>query len=139
MNNINKPNSFLDDYYKKGEDFDAGCMENEIDKYLDLCKKLEPLKLVCVVKRWQWWDLDVPQDIKKSLFEQTKQYASLINANHILLDQQGRFNEGDWVRTSLLVNFHQGCIFETKNTFYLLVGEGTRKTVDPSLPASLCS
>ena len=136
--NINKQNSFLDDYYKKGKNFDAGCRENQIDKYLNLCKDIEPLKLVCVVKCWQWWDLDVPQGIKESLFEQSKQYASLINADHILFDQQGRFNEGDWVRTSLLVDFHNNCIFETRNTFYLLVGKGTRKTVDPALPSSIC-
>ena len=44
-------------------------------------------------------------------------------------DEAGRFLPGEWVRTSPLVSFTENCIFETKNTVYLLVGKGSRKTI----------
>ena len=87
-----------------------------------------PYKPVCVVKNWMWWDLEVTEQ-QKQLLKENDQHAGLIKADTVIEDEAGRFRPGDWVRSSPLVNFTENCIFETKNTVYLLVGKGSRKTI----------
>ena len=48
-----------------------------------------------------------------------------------------RFDVGDWVRTTALVNFSEGCFFQTRNTLYVLVGDGQRKQAEFSTVMSL--
>ncbi|WP_442968417.1 DUF6957 family protein [Pseudomonas sp. S37] len=43
-------------------------------------------------------------------------------------DSQYRFQSGDWVRSSMCGSFHEGVFFETKNTVYVLVGDGHEQT-----------
>jgi len=90
-----------------------------------------PYKKLCIVKNWQWWDLTL-SDQDKKLFAQNGQVPALIKADTIIEDEADRFPRGGWVRTSPLVCFSESCIFETKNTLYLLVGNGSRKTVSLS-------
>lgn len=112
----------------EGDSFDAGCNESDIEKYRAKSHKLIPSKKVCIVKNWMWWDLDVTQQEKQRL-QQSGQYPNILKADTIIDDEARRFPPGGWVRSSLLVNFSENCIFETRNTVYLLVGKGTRKTV----------
>ncbi|WP_324741257.1 DUF6957 family protein [Pseudomonas veronii] len=48
-------------------------------------------------------------------------------AHEIVLDSKGRFQPSMWVRSNFGVSFTEGCMFETKNTVYLLLGPGLRK------------
>jgi len=128
--------SLIHGVINKGEKFDAGCEINEIDHYISVCNSINPDKYVCVVKQWQWWDLDVGQKLAE-IFSSVGQSPCVIKADYVIYDQVGRFNEGDWVRTSLLLRFHENCIFETPNTFYLLVSEGTRKNIDAGLAGAM--
>jgi hypothetical protein len=48
-------------------------------------------------------------------------------AHEIVLDSKGRFQPKMWVRSNFGKSFTQGCMFETKNTVYLLWGPGLRK------------
>ncbi len=119
-----------------GDQFDAGCSEDHIPYYISKCNEINADKNVCSVKNWQWLDLDLEEKIKNEV-EQSEQQFCLIKADYVIDDQAGRFDEGDWVRSSLLLNFHENCVFETRNTFYILVGKGTRKSVDPKLVAAI--
>ncbi|WP_371257873.1 hypothetical protein [Pseudoalteromonas sp. '520P1 No. 423'] len=103
---------------------------------MTVCNSLNSDKYVCVVKHWQWWDLDLGEKLTE-LFTSAGQSSCVIKADYVIDDQIGRFNEGDWVRTSLLLKFHHNCIFETANTFYLLVEEGTRKTINSNLAGAM--
>lgn len=127
---------FISEYMKEGTFFDAGCNESELDAMAEKCHEQNINKPVCAVLNWQWWDLDVCNE-DKCLLEKSGRYAALINATFVLFDEAGRFSSGSWVRTSLLTNFIDNCIFETRNTYYVLVGKGTRKTVNPAMPFSL--
>jgi hypothetical protein len=115
-------------FNSKGAAFDAGCDESSIERYRDKCHEHIPNKKVCVVKNWMWWDLDIPEQ-HKQLLQQSGQHATLIKADTIIDDEAGRFRPGEWVRTSPLVSFTENCLFETKNTVYLLVGKGSRKKI----------
>jgi hypothetical protein len=48
-------------------------------------------------------------------------------AHEVVLDSKGRFQTGMWVRSNFGKSFTEGCIFETKNTAYLLLAAGHRK------------
>jgi hypothetical protein len=132
---ISDLNKLVCTFNQEGESFDAGCDESDIERYRKICHELLPNKKVCVVKNWIWWDLDVTED-HKQLFKQNGQLPSLIKADTIIDDESGRFLPGEWVRSSPVVNFTENCIFETKNTVYLLVGKGSRKTVQLNLAMS---
>lgn len=120
----------------QGDKFNAGCETDKIEHYIAVCHSINPDKYVCTVKAWQWWDLDVGEKLAK-LFASAGQTPCVIKSDYVIDDQVGRFNKGDWVRSSLLLTFHENCIFETPNTFYLLVGEGTRKSINSNLASAM--
>lgn len=80
-----------------------------------------------VVRDWIWADLDVSEKNVKDL-EQQGLKPVMVYAHKIMFDSTQRFEPGNWVRTTPLIQFTPPCIFETNNTVYILVGEGKRKT-----------
>ncbi|MCL1077284.1 hypothetical protein D5R81_04805 [Parashewanella spongiae] len=116
-------------FAKDGSHFDAGCDESDVEKYRAKCHELMPSKHVCIVKNWTWWDIETSEQ-DQNHFNSNSLYPALIKADCVIEDEACRFANGDWVRTSYLVNFSDNCIFETNNTVYLLVGSGNRKTVE---------
>jgi hypothetical protein len=125
---ISELDNLVSAFNHEGDTFDAGCDESDIDLYKSKCRAFLPYKSICVVKNWMWWDLEVTEQHKQILLK-NGQLAALIKADTVIDDEAGRLCPGDWVRTSLLVSFTENCIFETKNTVYLLVGKGSRKTI----------
>lgn len=81
----------------------------------------------CIVRDWIWADLDIDDKIIKDL-ETRNIKPVMVYAHHVMYDSSRRFESGDWVRTSALIKFTPPCFFETRNTVYILVGEGKRKT-----------
>ncbi|MDT4869884.1 hypothetical protein FQZ97_1049380 [compost metagenome] len=57
---------------------------------------------------------------------------AVILADKVVLDSRGRFATGHWERSTLLVEHRDGCLFETRNTRYVLMGTGRRKTTTPA-------
>ncbi|MBI6947593.1 hypothetical protein HX788_21750 [Pseudomonas edaphica] len=95
--------------------------------------KTFPGKAFCVVKEWILIDLTVTPDEKEKLTRLGLLSMALL-AHEIVLDSAGRFQPSMWVRSNFGVSFTEGCMFETKNTVYLLLGSGLRK--DASLSAA---
>ena len=56
----------------------------------------------------------------------------ILYSHSVLYDSARRFDVGDWVRTTPLVSFSEGCFFQTRNTLYVLVGDGLRKQTELS-------
>ncbi len=52
----------------------------------------------------------------------------MVYALNVVLDSQGRFNPGDWVRSSFQLSYEES-FFLTKNSVYVLLGNGTRQNV----------
>lgn len=73
----------------------------------------------CVVRDWIWIDLIVPDAIRETL-QAAGQQPAMVYAGRVLYDSANRFQEGDWVRTTQLIEFADGCIFRTRNTRYVL-------------------
>jgi hypothetical protein len=86
----------------------------------------------CIVRGWVWVDFSVLDDMASKVLQDQLQPA-MVRANYVVYDSAGRFDEGNWVHTSPLRTFSDGFIFETRNTVYLLLGIGYRKTARNTL------
>lgn len=102
--------------YGAGEEV-AG-WEGTQDELIALAAKAFPGKAFCVVKQWILTDLTVNSDERAKLTGLGLLPATLF-AHEVVLDSRVRSNFG--------VSFTEGCMFETKNTVYLLLGPGLSK------------
>lgn len=80
----------------------------------------------CLVRDWIWIDLDV-SDEQRALLEKTGRQPTIVYAHTVIYDSARRWDVGDFVRTSPLQAFHDGFLFQTWNTVYVLLGDGLRK------------
>lgn len=85
----------------------------------------------CLVRQWIWIDLLMPDALFETLRRDDRQPVMLY-AHEVVLDSQARLKPGDWVRSTPLVTFSNGCCFQTRNTVYVLLGNGVRKSAELS-------
>ena len=122
--------------YRKGSACDFGIDESQLTPMIELAFARYPSKGVSAVKDWKWWDFEVSLDARDR-YEAAGVQPAILFADYLIWDSRGRWSEGWNVRTTALVAFEENCLFITRNTVYILVGSGHRKTVDPGLAASL--
>lgn len=85
----------------------------------------------CLVKRWIWIDLVMPDAVLEELKRSGRQPVMLY-AHEVVLDSQRRFQPGDWIRSTPLFSFTDGRFFQTHSTVYVLLGNGVRKSAELS-------
>jgi len=100
--------------------------EGSQEDLISLAAKSFPGKAFCIVRQWILIDLSVTPDENEKLTMLGLLPATLF-AHEIVLDSKGRFQPGMWLRSNFGKSFTEGCMFETKNTVYLLWGPGQRK------------
>ena len=82
-----------------------------------------PKKPYCLVRDWTIFRIEVTPD-ELSKVHAVGQLPMILFAHNVAEDSQGRFERGDWVRSSMCTGFHDGVVFETRNTIYVLIGSG---------------
>ncbi|MEE2003148.1 hypothetical protein QWY20_16970 [Alkalimonas sp. MEB108] len=92
---------------------DAQAIEPMMQKIVEEQIKYKP---ICAVNHWVIWRVDEADDL-------------IVLKGDVLFHSLGHREPGNWVRTSPLISFRYNCVFETKNTVYLMVGPGTMKDV----------
>ena len=107
--------------------FDIGCCFSDIDKMFEAARGLGRGKKVCAIQEWEWWDLT---GIPSHLLREECLQPAMIYSDNVIIDSAMRFPKGACIRTSLIVRLHLGCVVETRNTLYILVGIGVRKRLD---------
>ena len=86
-----------------------------------------PGKPYCLVEQWWVFKADLTSD--ELLRVQSAGHLPLILFAHkVIEDSQHRFQPGDWVRSSMCTAFTDGVFFETRNTVYVLLGQGNGQT-----------
>ncbi|MDR7025780.1 DUF6957 family protein [Pseudomonas peli] len=125
--NIEKVSDFLS---SEGEAIPSAC-DDEVAG-IALAQKLYPGKPYCSVRQWILVDLDISDD-KKALVAEQGFRPILLYAHAVVNDSACRFSPGDWVRSTLLVDLKSNCLFETRNSVYILLGAGSRKTAEPAV------
>lgn len=109
-----------------------GC-ELSVNEARAWLSSMEPSRPFCLVAEWSWLDLPgKPQDLSGGASP-----TAIIYSNYVLFDSRYRFPVGGWVRSTMLVALRDGFIFETRNTRYLLMGPGVRKTTSLSAVGSI--
>ncbi|KGK23462.1 DUF6957 family protein [Pseudomonas asiatica] len=92
-----------------------------------------PGKAFCLVQRWIL--VELPPDEVQTL---TNGIAPMvIFAHDVIHDSRGRFAPRSWVRSTYGVSYDHPCMFETRSTVYLLIGDGYRKEAKLELVLSL--
>ena len=123
MNKNKSIDNMIDSFYKKGDDCNYGCLIEDLENMWEIAvNKSNSTKNIYAVKFWVWLDVEI--EGKK---------LEIVKADYVIDTNNRRFDIGDWVRTSPIIGFSHNCICETANSFYILVGKGTRKESDLSI------
>lgn len=106
------------------------------DELVSLVEQTFPGKSFCLVKKWIIADLQLTQDEQKKLSFMGI-LPMVVYALEVVRDSRHRFPPGHWVRTNFGISHEHPCMFETKSTIYLLLGDGRRKQAALSTVFSL--
>ena len=120
----------------RGEACDFGCAPDSIARAISITKVRYASRPYCVVTDWIWVDILAPQHHRDSL-KQSGLEPCFIFAANVLDDEARRPHIGPMVRTSLLQQFEENCLFVTANTVYVLSGYGKRTSVAPEVATSI--
>ncbi|WP_321367481.1 DUF6957 family protein [Pseudomonas extremaustralis] len=82
---------------------------------------------LCAVEEWTILDAIVTDDERAKVAAAGCQPMFMF-AHKVVDDEQRRFEPGHWVRSSMGTAFKEGYLFETRNTVYVLLGPGHRKS-----------
>lgn len=102
-----------------------GSMET-VDALIEMAKSRFPRKPCCLIEKWTIFRVDVTEG-ELNKIHATGQLPLVVFAHNVLFDSQRRFDVGDWVRSTFAISFEAGYLFETRNTIYILVGNGHEK------------
>ncbi|SFO95079.1 DUF6957 family protein [Pseudomonas borbori] len=83
-----------------------------------------------IVEDWLWADVTgIPDVEQKHLQAEGLQPAVLITRD-VLYRTNRLLNFGEWVRSGLLLDFTEGCLFHAVDSCYVLLGDGLRTNID---------
>jgi hypothetical protein len=82
---------------------------------------------LCAVEEWIILDAIVT-DAERAKVAAAGCQPMFMFAHKVVDDEQRRFEPGHWVRSSMGTAFKEGYLFETRNTVYVLLGLGHRKS-----------
>ena len=82
---------------------------------------------LCAVEEWTILDAIVTDSERAKVISAGCQPMFLF-AHKVVHDEQRRFEPGHWVRSSMGTTFKEGFLFATRNSVYVLLGPGHRKS-----------
>ncbi|RWU25702.1 hypothetical protein DM813_04700 [Pseudomonas alkylphenolica] len=82
---------------------------------------------LCAVEEWIVLDAIVTDAERAKVIAAGCQPMFLF-AHKVVHDEQRRFEPGHWVRSSMGTTFKEGFLFATRNSVYVLLGPGHRKS-----------
>lgn len=95
------------------------------DELVELAADTFKEKPFCVVRRWMILDVMLPETTEQEIKAQGLE-ATVLYAQSAVFDSQNKHAPGDSILSGYLRDF-EGCIFESKNTIFILAGRGARK------------
>ena len=119
--------SFL---HGKEESVIQGIPESDIEIWKVKLLKKSNNKNIRFVREWIWWNLICTEADKAALLKEGI-IPTALYSHDLIWDESGAFTPGWSVKTSLLENFEEECLFITRNTIYVLVGPGRQSDIDP--------
>lgn len=129
-------NSCEHELLREGEISSAGTSLShaEVEVLVAECFGRKPF---CTVEDWVIFHVDEsPESLAK--VRATGLEPMFMYAHCVVHDGHGRFPPGGWVRSTLCKSFDGVCLFETRNTVYVLMGRGREMTASLKTIFSLC-
>lgn len=121
---MNELDSFANLLYGNGEAMRGSQMTDQ--EALNFMRYQRLNTEYCLVRDWIWIDLDVtPAQLAE--LEKTRRKPVILFSHRVIYDSARRWDVGDLARTSPLHEFHDGFVFQTLNSVYVLLGDGLRK------------
>ncbi|KFE52454.1 DUF6957 family protein [Pseudomonas syringae] len=107
----------------------VGLMGSElpVDEAIALARKRYKWMPLCAVEEWNILDAIITDEERAKVSASACQPMFMF-AHKVVDDEQRRFEPGHWVRSSMGTAFKEGYLFETRNTVYVLLGPGHRKS-----------
>lgn len=96
-----------------------------------------PRKAYCTVEDWLIFHVDEPAE-SLARVRATGLEPMFMYSHCVIYDGHGRFPPGGWVRSTLCKSFDGVCLFETRNTIYVLVGQGREMKASLKTIFDLC-
>jgi|SRR5450830_484028 len=101
--------------------------ELSLDDTLKAARKRYKWMPLCAVEEWTILDAIVTDEERAKVAAAGCQPMFMF-AHKVVDDEQRRFEPGQWVRSSMGTALNDGFLFETRNTIYVLLGPGHRKS-----------
>lgn len=95
-----------------------------------------PGRPYCLVRGWMIVDVLISGSMEEAICSQGFS-PRIIYAERIVLDSAGRFSPGNWVRSTWQVSYSEDGFFESRNTIYILLGDGEQKSAEHWILTSL--
>lgn len=86
-----------------------------------------PRKAYCLVQDWTVFRLDVTE-VELAKIHAGGQQPLILFAHNVVEDSEVRFLPGQWVRSTMCCSLEEGVLFQTRNTRYVLIGDGHEQT-----------
>ncbi|SDI94934.1 DUF6957 family protein [Pseudomonas abietaniphila] len=105
-------------------------IEGSLSDSMELIARVQecfPGKPYCLVEQWTVFQADLSSDELETVHRRGH-LPLFLYAHSVVQDSRRRFQPGDWVRSSMCVSFGDGVMFETRNTVYMLMGSGSKRT-----------
>ena len=104
----------------------SGSMESQ-DALIRIAQTCFPNKGFCIVQQWTIVRA-IASDGDLTKIHVHGHLPLFVFAEKVILDSRGSFDYGNWVRSTMAISFQDGFLFETKNTVYVLMGDGDEKS-----------
>lgn len=96
------------------------------EEALSIVSERYPGRPYCIVEEWTVFEIEItPEEAAK--IQARGQLPLFLFSHSVVEDSEGRFDAGDFVRSSMCVAFEKGVFFETRNTVYVLQGPGHKQ------------
>lgn len=109
-----------------GEGEKVSGWSSDPEELVSLAQQMFPDKPYCLVKRWAVAEMSGPEKELAALASEGL-LTTLVFAHEVVRDSRNRFSPGHWVRSNFGISHSHACMFETRSTVYLLLGDGCRK------------
>jgi hypothetical protein len=83
-----------------------------------------------IVQGWLWADVTAIPDVEQKQFKAAGLQPVILITRDVLYRTNRLLISDDWVRSGLMLDLTEGCLFHAVDSCYVLLGDGVRTSID---------
>ncbi|WP_341303241.1 hypothetical protein [Pseudomonas sp. TMP25] len=83
-----------------------------------------------IVDGWLWADVTGIPDVEQKHLQAAGMQPAVLLTRDVLYRSNRLFIFDEWVRSGMLLDFTEGCVFHAVDSCYVLLGDGLRTSID---------